>query len=239
MKLDKGKSNRQKSRRNYSIKVTLGNYHISRLVWAYRKEIIECLNHVKSIKNLHAILVKSKVLKSVVLDPLRENLSVLEPLMECYLAGRDGKSFDTVFNIGDGQLYDLLVEIREFIQEFPPRLEKFYQNYSSDRQRLLEKSPICKICNEHGARMHYANAIIHERCLEKVKARYCEYCGSLYLSHEEKCTNKLECAKYLLKDAIATKTGSDDFVSMNIPLEMLNKAKQTIKEGSSHYKGRN
>lgn len=228
-----------KSGRNYSIKVTLEHALVSRLVWAYTREVEEDLKQVKSIKNLDEIIAKSRMLTSVAFHPLYENLSVLEPLMECYLAGSDGKTLETTFNNGDEQLYNLLVEIRMFVKEFPPRLEEFYQNYSSYRQKLLEKSPICKICNKRGANHYFANVKIHNQCLNKVEAKYCEYCANLYLNGEEKCTNKTECEKYQLKDAVASQGSPYGSVSMKIPLEMINKAKREAGEVNSYYKGGN
>lgn len=226
-----------KSGKNYSIKVTLGHAHVSRLVWAYTREVEESLGYVKQIKNLDEILEKSPVLTRRVLSPLYENLSVLEPLMECYLAGRDGKTFETGFNNGDGQLYDLLEKIRRLIKEFPSKLEDFYQNYSINRKQLLAKSPVCEICKERGANHYFSNVKVHNQCLGRVNSKYCEYCGNLYLNNEQKCNNKSECSSYELKKAEATK-GPYGSISMQIPKEVVDKAKETVKEKGSNYKER-
>lgn len=235
-RVDRKLSN-QKLKRRYPTKVTLDCYYVAHLVWAYKREIEKSLNDVKRIKNIDKIFAKSKVLTWVALRPLKEDLSILEPLMECYLAGRDGKTRDTGFNMGDGQLYKLLEEIRRFIKEFPPHLETFYQNYTVYyKERILPRSPVCKICNERGASHHYANAKVHSECLEKINAKYCEYCTNLYLNSEMKCTNKPECANYQLKDAKA-KGMPLGVISMQIPKELINKTKTEAQEKNQHRQG--
>lgn len=229
------KDSNLKTRKQY--KVTLGSYHIGRLVWAYRREINEDINRIKHIKNLDEIQAKSKVLTSVALHPLYENLSILEPVMECYLAGRDGKNSHAGFNIGDGELFDILSEIRSYIETFPPQVESFYQNYKDKNERLLKFSPVCIICNKHGARMYYSNAKVHNECLSSINAKYCEYCANLYVRGKEKCTNKPECSNYQLKDAKSTNDTPHGAISVQIPKEQADKIEKEIKEERSNYKG--
>ena len=234
-KVDRKLSN-QKLKRRYPTEVTLDRYYVKRLVWAYKREIEESLNEVKRIKNIDKIIAKSKVLTWVALRPLKEDLSVLEPLMECYLAGSDGKTYDTGFNMGEGQLYELLEEIRRFIKEFPPHLEIFFQNYTAYyNERILPKSPVCSICNERGANYLYANARVHPKCLEKINAKYCEYCTNLYLDGEMKCTNKPGCANYQLKEA-RVKSTPHGIISMQIPKELINKTKTEAQGKNQHGK---
>jgi len=226
----------KKSGRDYSKKVTIDRALVSRLVWAYRRDIEESINYVKSIKNLANIREKSPVLTSIALHPLYESLYTLEPLVECYLAGNDGKTSDTGFTIGDGQLYELLREIHEFVKKFPPKLTVFYKNYSDYDKRRLAKSPICEICKERGANHYFSNVIVHNQCLSKVESKYCECCGILYLHNEQKCTNKPKCSNYQLK---TTKTGSCTpygSISMQITKEQFDKAKKEAGEKNTLYK---
>jgi len=202
-KVNKELSN-QKLKRRHSTKVTLDLYYVERLVWAYKRELEESFNDVKRHKNIDKIIAKPTELRWFVLCGLTGNLSVLEQLIECYLDGRDGKTDDTGFNAGDGLLFGLLEEIRRFIKEFPPHLEIFYQNYTVYyKEHILPKSAVCKICNERGANHRYANVKVHSECLEKINAKYCEFCTNLYLNGEMECTNKPECVNYQLKEAKA------------------------------------
>lgn len=216
-------------------KVTIDCNLVSRLVWAYRREIEECLNRIKTIKNLDQIVEKSPILTSVVFHPLYENLLVLEPLIECYLAGRDGKTIDTGFNIGDGKLYDLLNEIRKFVKEFPPKLDDFYKIYSAYNDDILARSPICEICKERGANHYFSNVKVHDTCLDKVDSKCCEYCGNLYLHDEQKCSNKSECSNYQLKEAKAANS-QHGAITMRIPKEETDKIEREAKQGSTSYK---
>lgn len=110
-------------------------------------------------------------------------LSLLEKIFTVYQSIKSAG-----YTQGDNILFKQLGKIRQKV-EFPPMIEKFYQDYDLEDAYSYMKSSVCQICGEKRANASFRNVLAHSNC-PKLHGWYkCPSCGWLYPFEREYCTD--------------------------------------------------